>query len=264
MNLWQHFPKFLKSQPSNGPKGSIPEGERVYAIGDVHGRLDLLDALLDQIARDDAAHASAGTQIIMLGDLIDRGPDSAGVVERLCRLVEDGANIRFIKGNHEEVFLRALRGDTKALKFLCRIGGRETLLSYGILERDYNELNYDDLLPLLPELVGARHIAFLDSFEDLIVVGDFAFVHAGVRPGVPLAEQLPADLRWIRGEFLDHVGVLEKIIVHGHTVSIDPEFRDNRIGIDTGAYASGRLTALVLEGSALRQLQATTGEVMAY
>lgn len=264
MNLWQHFPKFLKSQRSNRPKGSIPQGERVYAIGDVHGRLDLLDALLDQIHDDAATHSGITPQIILLGDLIDRGPDSAGVVERLCCLVEEGAPIRLLKGNHEEVFLRALHGDAKALKFLCRIGGRETLLSYGISERDYNELSYEDLLPLAAERVGPRHLAFLDSFEDMIIIGDYAFVHAGVRPGVALAEQVPADLRWIRGEFLDHSGALEKVVVHGHTVCVDPEFRGHRIGIDTGAYASGRLTALVLEGETMRRLEASEEKVMAH
>jgi serine/threonine protein phosphatase 1 len=230
------------------PARCAPPGTRVYAIGDIHGRLDLLDALLAKIERDDAARAPAESQVIFLGDLIDRGPQSAQVIERALRLHRAGSACRFLLGNHEEVFLKALGGDLKTLAFFTRIGGRETILSYGISEQEYRDCDYPMLLDLLRARVPYEHIAFLESFEDLILLGDYAFVHAGVRPDRLLAEQQTSDLRWIRTEFLDHRGQLEKLVVHGHTVTEKVEFRPHRIGLDTGAYASGRLTAMGFEG----------------
>lgn len=227
----------------------IPEGQRIYAIGDIHGRLDLFDMLLDAIHADDAARGAADTQIILLGDLIDRGPDSAGVVARAMRLRDEGHKVRYLLGNHEEVFLRAAQGDAKTTKFLIRIGGRSTLSSYGITDAEYNELDYEALAQLLTERVPAEHLAFLEAFEDMIELGDYVFVHAGVRPGVDLAEQKPSDLRWIRDEFLCHQGSHGRVVVHGHSISEDVDRQSNRIGIDTGAYASGRLTAIGLEGA---------------
>lgn len=227
----------------------IPAGERVYAIGDIHGRLDLLDALLEQIEADQKYRSEARTTLIFLGDLIDRGPDSAGVVERAIALRRSGRSVRFLKGNHEEVFLKAAAGDPAAMRFLIRIGGRATILSYGVTESEYDAENYDDLAALLAARVPAAHTEFLDSCEDLLVIGDYAFVHAGIKPGTPLSDQMPSDLRWIRGDFLSHRGRHEKIIVHGHSIAEEPEILSNRIGIDTGAYASGRLTAIALEGA---------------
>jgi serine/threonine protein phosphatase 1 len=230
------------------PQGAVPHGQRIYAIGDVHGRVDLLDALLEAIRADDASRPKSNSQIIFLGDLIDRGPNSAQVVARALEMDASSWSCRFLLGNHEEVFLQALDGDLKALAFFTRIGGRETILSYGISEDEYRQADYPELLDLLLDRVPHDHVAFLNRFEDLIVIGDYAFVHAGVRPGQPLAQQRPKDLRWIRGEFLDHRSSLEKIIVHGHTISGDVEERPHRIGLDTGAYASGKLTAMAFEG----------------
>ncbi|MDP5280667.1 metallophosphoesterase family protein [Sphingomonas sp. DG1-23] len=227
----------------------VPPGERIYAIGDIHGRLDLIEALLGRIVADDRARPEAQTQLIFLGDLIDRGPQSAQVIEFALGLESSAWNCRFLLGNHEEVFLKALTGDLKALAFFIRIGGRETILSYGVSEAEYAESDYPELLELLVARVPASHVEFLNRFEDLIVAGDYAFVHAGVRPGQQLADQRTRDLRWIRSEFLDHPEDHGKIIVHGHTVTDDAQFRHNRIGIDTGAYASGKLTALALEGA---------------
>jgi serine/threonine protein phosphatase 1 len=228
---------------------AVPDGIRVYAIGDIHGRLDLLDALLDAIAADDRARGGAlRTRYIFLGDLIDRGPDSRGVVERLMTLAEAGQGARFLMGNHEEVLLRALDGDVKALRFLVRIGGRETLLSYGIGEEEYRSHDYDDLLRIAIERVPAAHRAFLAGFEKWISVGDYLFVHAGIRPGVAIEEQAASDLYWIRDEFLRHRDSFGKMVVHGHSITEDIDVRANRIGIDTGAFASGRLTAIGLEG----------------
>ncbi len=226
---------------------SIPAGRRVYAVGDIHGRLDLVDRLLGMIDADDRSRGPAATELIFLGDLVDRGPELRGVVERLMALRED-RSVRFLRGNHEEVFLHALTGDLRALRFLIRIGGRETLLSYGITADEYRELDYDELMALIVAKVPADHIAFLASFEDWIEIGDYLFVHAGIRPGVTLAEQKSSDLCWIRDEFLRHRDSFGRMVVHGHSITEDIDERANRIGIDTGAFASGRLTAIGLEG----------------
>jgi serine/threonine protein phosphatase 1 len=235
---------------SPGPKlqGSVPAGQRIYAIGDVHGRVDLLETLLTTIRRDDAARGTAQSRIIFLGDLVDRGPSSAQVVECAIKIAEEPWECDFLLGNHEEVFLKSMDGDLKALAFFIRIGGRETILSYGISEQEYRDADYPELHGLLTQRVPAAHITFLKSFKDLIEIGDFAFVHAGVRPGKALAEQDGSDLRWIRRDFLDHARGFEKIIVHGHTITDEVEIRLNRIGLDTGAYASGKLTAMGFEG----------------
>lgn len=240
--------RFLPARRDSEPVAAVPPGRRVYAVGDIHGRLDLLDAALARIADDDAARAPMRTELIFLGDLVDRGPDSAGVVERLRRLAAERAGTRFLLGNHEEVFLLALTGDERAVRLFCRIGGRETLISYGVSPEEYERLSYAEVAERLTALVPSAHREFLADCEQLVIVGDYAFSHAGVRPGVPLAEQRSEDLRWIREPFLDHRGALEKVVVHGHTIREDVEFRRHRIGIDTGAYATGRLTVLGLEG----------------
>jgi serine/threonine protein phosphatase 1 len=227
---------------------AVPEGCRVYAVGDIHGRLDLLENLLAQIEDDDRRREGAETTLIFLGDLVDRGPDSCGVVERLYRLREERPGTRFIAGNHEEVFLRAARGDVRATRFLVRIGGKPTIFSYGISEAEYSGLCFEALTDRLKTAVPQHHVTFLASFEDRMEIGDYLFVHAGMRPGVPIEEQSAEDLRWIRREFLDCAHDFGKVVVHGHTVTEEVEIRPNRIGIDTGAYESGRLTALALEG----------------
>ena len=230
------------------PATRVPEGVRVYAIGDIHGRLDLLDELLFRIEADERARGPASTELIFLGDLVDRGPNSAGVVQRARELKESGRPVRFLMGNHEEVFLKALAGSLEALRFFVKIGGRATILSYGIDSTEYDSLDYAELLPQLIARVPREHVAFLKSFEDRIAIGDYLFVHAGIRPRVPLEEQTGGDLRWIRSEFLDYRGNHGAVVVHGHTICDHVEERANRIGIDTGAFASGRLTALGVEG----------------
>ncbi|MBB4616785.1 metallophosphoesterase family protein [Sphingomonas abaci] len=241
------FRKFLNARRSSAPSFALPPGERVYAIGDVHGCLSLVDTILAAIAADRAARAPANTTLIFLGDLVDRGPESAAVLERLRSFDQPEVRLRILKGNHEEIFLKALDGDDKALRLFCRIGGRETIESYGMSEEEYNRLDYAELLAAMQRLVPAAHRDFVDGFEDSIAIGDYLFVHAGVRPEVALDAQRPADLRWIRDPFLDHPRPLEKMIVHGHTVTDAPEMRAHRIGIDTGAYQSGVLTAIGLE-----------------
>lgn len=226
---------------------AVPDGRRIYAIGDIHGRLDLLDRLLGMIEADDNGRGAARTELIFLGDLVDRGPESRGVVERLMALAAERP-ARFLMGNHEEVFLRAVAGDLRALRFLIRIGGRETLFSYGISEEDYRELEYDELMAQVQAKVPAAHVEFLSSFEKWIEIGDYLFVHAGLRPGIAVEDQAMSDLCWIREDFLRHRESFGKIVVHGHSITEDIDERTNRIGIDTGAYASGRLTAIALEG----------------
>lgn len=236
---------------SRRPDSTVPPGERIYAIGDIHGRLDLLDDLLAQIESDDARRGPAQTTIVFLGDLVDRGPDSAGVIARLQHLSANrpqGAT-RFLLGNHEEVFLRAVSGDLPALKFFIRIGGRETIISFGMSEAEYLSCDFDSLMRTFRASVSAEVIEFVKSFEDSIVIGDYVFVHAGLRPQISLSEQKSHDLRWIRDEFLTFKGAFEKVVIHGHSVSEDIDLQANRIGVDTGAFASGRLSAVGLEGS---------------
>jgi serine/threonine protein phosphatase 1 len=234
---------------SEGLHGAVPAGQRIYAVGDIHGRLDLLDDLLERIESDDAARGLAETHIIFLGDLVDRGPHSAQVIDRLMTLATQSNRVSFLLGNHEEVFLKVLEGDEKALRFFLRIGGRETILSYGISQAEYDACDYAELLELVHARVPDSHATFLNGFEDLIIAGDYAFVHAGVRPDLPLEAQKPAALRWIRDEFLDHRGPFEKVIVHGHTIFDQVTLGPGRIGLDTGAYETGRLTAMGFEGT---------------
>ena len=238
---------FQSRRPPASVRGWVPPGERVYAIGDIHGCAELLDQLLDRIDADDRARARARTTFVFLGDLVDRGPDSAAVIDRLIAFKTARPTTRFLLGNHEEIFLGAIDGDEKALRLFCRIGGRETALSYGITAEAYERLDYAELGAALQSAVPPEHHAFLAAFEDLVEIGDYAFVHAGIHPGRPLAEQRTADLRWIRDPFLGHAGMLEKIVVHGHTIADDIEVEGHRIGVDTGAYATGRLSAVGLQ-----------------
>lgn len=237
-------------------KASVPDGVRVYAIGDIHGRVDLLNQLLDQMMEDDAGRAAVDQHLIFLGDLIDRGPDSAAVIERAIAVREAMPTTRFLMGNHEEVFLKALNGDEKAMRLFCRIGGRETILSYGMCEAEYSRLDYPELVEAMARMVPTAHQRFVESFEDMVIVGDYAFVHAGIRPQVALADQQQSDLRWIRDLFLNFSAPHDRIIVHGHTISEAIDERSNRIGIDTGAYLTGRLSAMGFEGTARWPLEA--------
>lgn len=246
--------KFFKSaktaQADALPGAAIPAGQRLYAIGDIHGRADLLEDLLRRIDADNAVRPESEVTLIFLGDLIDRGPDSAQVVERLMRVKAEHPRTRILLGNHEEVFLQALRdGGIGALRYSLRIGGDATVMSYGLTDQEYKRTTFEQLYDIVRERVPAAHLDFMEGFEDMIVIGDYAFVHAGVQPGTPLAQQKISDLRWIRGDFLDHRGPLEKIIVHGHSIADEVEIRPHRIGLDTGAYASGILTAMGFEGS---------------
>ena len=223
-------------------------------IGDIHGRLDLFDALIEAIEADDAAQAPAQTTVVLLGDLIDRGPESSGVIER-AQAWGKTRKLRYIAGNHEEMFLESFE-DREMLRHFVKHGGRETILSYGIKRKHYNELTIKELQGQLADLVPLHHREFLAGFEDMVIAGDYVFVHAGLNPKRALEDQKQSDLRWIRERFLKHTEPFSHVVVHGHTIFEDIERTDHRIGIDTGAFRTGRLTALVLEGETRRTLQA--------
>lgn len=229
------------------PSARVPEGLRVYAVGDVHGRADLLALLLDRIAAD-AAGFTGAAQLIFLGDYVDRGAGSSRVLDILTGGLPAGFDTLFLKGNHEAAMLDFLAEPGVGPDW-CAFGGGETLLSYGVdpdhVQRGRFDLAGAELSARLP----AAHLAFLRSLRLSARIGDYLFVHAGIRPCIPLDRQAEGDLLWIREEFLDHEGPHGAVVVHGHTVVDVPDVRPNRIGIDTGAYATGTLTALVLEGA---------------
>jgi serine/threonine protein phosphatase 1 len=240
--------------PEPRPPAAIPPGQRVYAIGDVHGRYDLLTDLLGKIASDDEARGPAQTHIVLLGDLIDRGPQSREIIEMFLKAAPD--QFHFIMGNHEEMLLKLIDDpDSPHMPQFLRYGGRETFESYGAPQ---TVLDMPDRFTpdTLPSYVPDTHRAFLREMHDGVQFGDYFFTHAGIRPGVPLTEQARQDLRWIRKEFLESEADHGVIVVHGHTVLEEVEMLPNRIGIDTGAYATGILTALGLEGTEKWLLQA--------
>lgn len=228
----------------------LPAGERAYAVGDIHGRLDLLDKLLDQIAMDDKARGSADTTLIFLGDLADRGPDSRGVIERLMAVATSPLKSIFLMGNHEELLINVWDGERKIAPTFNRAGGRETLMSYGVTGEAYDGWDLGEVTEATARLIPTEHIDFLRSFQDWHQMGDYLFVHAGIRPGVHLEEQDSTDLRWIRGDFVRSEVDHGFMVIHGHTITDDVDEQPNRIGIDTGAYASGVLTAIGIEGAA--------------
>jgi serine/threonine protein phosphatase 1 len=236
---------FARAEPRSY---ALPGARRIYAVGDIHGRLDLFDQLLAKIDDDDAARGSTATHLILLGDLIDRGAASAGVVERAMQLCAAG-KCRVLMGNHEEVLIRTWEGDRSAASLFARIGGRETLLSYGVSQDAYEAAGLPELVELTRAHVPEAHIAFMRGCNETITEGDYLFVHAGIRPGVPHDEQSREDTRWIRREFLEDERDHGAMIVHGHSIAEDFVARHNRIGIDTGAFASGKLTAIGLEGA---------------
>lgn len=257
-----HMIRSLKQlfRPATPPPATarVPEGERWYVIGDIHGRRDLFEALAAAIDADDAAAGPAETTVVLLGDLVDRGPDSAGVVA-LAREWGQRRRLRHLAGNHEEMFLESFE-DAEMLRHFLRHGGRETVLSYGLDRDRYNAMSLEELQAEMARIIPEEDRAFLAAGEEWIETGDYLLVHAGINPAVPLADQRRSDLLWIRSRFLDHSGPFSHVVVHGHTIFDDVEDAGTRIGIDTGAYRSGRLTALVLEGSARRTIQAVERE----
>lgn len=244
-----------KTQPEHlHTAASVPDGVRVYAIGDIHGRSDLLDRQHALIEADFAANSSPIVHLIYLGDYVDRGPDSRGVLERVAKGASDFVKVTLLRGNHEEMLLRFLE-DPSVGPTWRRLGGLDTLLSYGVdVGRVLTENGCAGLLERFKEKFPLHHLTLLAELKTSIAVGDYFFCHAGVRPGIPLMQQRQQDLVWIRETFLDATEDFGKVIVHGHSPVDWPDFRKNRINIDTGAYATGRLTCLVLEGRSRRIL----------
>ena len=230
-------------------------GLRLYAVGDIHGRADLLAAMHGLIGADSVG-GGGRRAVVYLGDYIDRGPRSCAVIEMLVAEPLEGFQAVHLKGNHEDLLIQFLDGPSPGDTWLAN-GGMATLESYGIdfsvaaAAGDYPESLRQDLLGALP----ASHLDFLRALKPFHAVGDYFFAHAGVRPGVPLEEQDEFDLMWIRGAFLAWRDDFSKMVVHGHSIVFDPQVRPNRIGIDTGAYRTGTLTCLVLEGEERRFLQ---------
>ncbi len=234
---------------------TLPEGVRIYAVGDIHGRADLLDALHAQIAQDAAAFEGT-KEIVYLGDFIDRGRDSKGVVERVLKSVPGSLKPRYIKGNHDAALLNFL-DDPETYRVWKNFGAAETLLSYGVRPPLFDSPEHiEQARDALSQALPGDHLAFFQNLELMVIVGDYAFVHAGVRPGVAIEKQDAQDLMWIREEFLSSNGSFGKVVVHGHTPMPSPVRTQNRISVDTGAYATGVLTCTVLEGETARFLQA--------
>jgi serine/threonine protein phosphatase 1 len=233
----------------------LPGGIRVYAIGDVHGRYDLLMQMHTLIAAEIKQDAPADWRIIHLGDYVDRGPQSRETLDFLAKATANDERMIALMGNHDEGFLDFLANPTEARLFLD-YGGFETAASYGVVldasNRNAVFESHRQLLSAMPE----KHLTFLHSLKRHAEFGDFFFCHAGVRPGTALADQDPHDLIWIRREFLTHSGLYEKVVVHGHTPQMEPEVMPNRINVDTRAFDTGCLTALVLEGDQKRFLHA--------
>lgn len=243
---------FRRVSATIAPVFAGPQGKRLYAVGDIHGRLDLLDDLLGRIKDDIVERPVERAIIVFLGDLIDRGPDSAGVVERLLHLDGFPARAVFLLGNHEEFFLRALAGEPGVAHDWLEFGGDACAESYGVAPAALKAMDERRVAETLAAAVPPAHVAFLKGFGDSVGFGDYLLVHAGIRPGVPVEEQQPRDLRWIREPFLSDEHDHGCMVIHGHTISDGVDRRPNRIGIDTGAYRTGVLTAAVVERDDLR------------
>lgn len=241
-----------KSKKADAPR--VPDGTRYYVVGDIHGRNDLFAQLIEAIEADDKAAPAAETIIVLLGDLVDRGADSAGVINA-ARKWGKQRDVRYLAGNHEEMFLESFE-DKEVLRHFLKHGGRETILSYDITTKQYNALSVGDLFKKLPEIIPQKDRDFLNSFDEKLEAGDYLFVHAGINPKLSIEDQTRKDMLWIRERFLSYEGPLPKVVVHGHTIFNEVEDRGTRIGIDTGAFRTGVLTALVLEEDKRRTIQA--------
>jgi Calcineurin-like phosphoesterase len=234
----------------NAPDRS--ENAPLYVIGDIHGRLDLLDRLIEAIHRDAGGRGSESLTVTV-GDYIDRGPDSRGVIARLMANPFPGRYVA-LKGNHEAIMENFL-ADPHAGNHWQRLGGMETLRSFGVaVPRSWDDQNFTQAAERLRAALSPDETRFLASLRTSFSVGRYFICHAGVRPGVPLDEQSEEDLLWIRDEFLESTVDFGQIVVHGHTPVREPEVKANRINVDTGAVFSGRLTCVVLEDGGHRFL----------
>jgi serine/threonine protein phosphatase 1 len=240
------LPWNLLASPQQEAKPRIPNGMRIYAIGDVHGRVDLLNAAFERIDATLKAHPIKQSVQVFLGDYIDRGPNSREVIDALIARKKQHAMV-CLKGNHESYAVQFL-SDPSVLEEWKQFGGTSTLLSYQVNPSSRNDPQPpEEVVKAFRQALPTSHRRFLEGLGLSFTCGDFFFTHAGVRPGIPLGQQREQDLLWIREDFLLHEEDFGKIIVHGHTPAKEPDVRPNRINIDTGAYATGRLTCLVLQ-----------------
>ena len=244
--------RLFSSQRASGP--ALAKGVCAYAVGDIHGRLDLLERMLEMIA-EDSRNSADRKLLVFLGDYVDRGPASKGVVDRLLQPIAGGFETHFLKGNHEHSLLGFLT-EPSLYQMWKRYGAMECLQSYGVHPPVHDDMRaFESARDELEAAMPQAHLEFLNALEMSFEIGDYFFVHAGVRPGIPLRRQSPEDLMWIREDFLGSGINFGKVVVHGHTPSKMPIVRANRIGVDTGAYITGHLSCAVLENGSCRFLQ---------
>ena len=237
---------FARPRPPH-PKPQLPDGVRIYAISDIHGCAHLLEPMLRVIDADMTHSRPCHAIEVFMGDYIDRGPDTRSTLEVLIERSRRG-NAVFLKGNHEALLMKVFE-DPLLFENWITVGGAQTLMSYGLTPPDLKRKDPESILRDLIREMPTEHLEFLDNLRLSFSCGDFFFVHAGVRPGVPLTEQNAHDLLWIREEFLRSEAQFGKYIVHGHTPVRSAEFLANRANIDTGAYATGNLTLMSIQGS---------------
>jgi serine/threonine protein phosphatase 1 len=231
-----------------------PESIRVYAVGDVHGRRDLIEAMHERIGEEIARDGVADWRIVHLGDYVDRGPDTAGVLDFLTSRIAGDPRIVALAGNHDVALIDFLAHGDRTQMFR-RFGGNDTARSYGTHVDFATAATAEAGRAALARAIPQAHLDFLCGLPRAVAFGDFFFCHAGIRPGVPLDRQDPEDLIWIREPFLTYPGLHPKVVVHGHTPHDEAELKPNRVDLDTLAYASGRLTALAVEGRTKRLLE---------
>ncbi|PTM45493.1 serine/threonine protein phosphatase 1 [Sphingomonas aerolata] len=246
--------------PTHGSTGQVKHSERVYAIGDIHGRFDLFGRLVAQVARDNAARPIAKTQIVLLGNIIDRGPDAARMIKGCMQITASNDNLVVLKGNHEDMMADALGGNLTVYGHWLHFGGRETLLSWGVHPNVANGPATKDNLAAAAQAVGEEVVDWLQRLPLHHKHGPYLFVHAGIRPGVAIDEQEPDDFMWIEDEFLNYKMSHGFIVVHGHSLVGDKAvILPNRIGINTDAYTTDKLTALGIDNCSTWTLSTANG-----
>ena len=251
--LPHHWSHVISPLPLTGKIGAIPDGVRIYAISDIHGHVDLLDNVFVRLDRHLAKYPIKRPIHVFLGDYIDRGPTSRSVIDRLIERSSNHESV-FLKGNHEELLIEFLKNPL-VLDQWRHFGALETLVSYGLKPAAQITPKLRDQLAMeLAAVLPASHNAFFSQLQSSYECGEYFFAHAGVRPGVALDQQNERDLLWIREEFLEHKEKFDKIIVHGHSPVSKLEILPNRINIDTGAYATGLLTCLMIEDGRLKSI----------
>lgn len=249
------FARRGEPKPKPMPKPETPPDTRIYAIGDIHGRLDLLQPLHRMIEDDAADFARARRALIYLGDYIDRGPSSRQVIELLLDSPLPGFETVHLGGNHEEMMLGFL-DDASAGPVWEINGGDATMASYGVdaVDEETGLARAERMRSALSGRIAPAHVEFLRALGNYHIEGDYMFVHAGVMPGLRIEQQIGEYMRWIRDDFVNSEIDHGKCVVHGHTIVAEPEIRPNRVAIDTGAYFSNTLTCLVLDGAEKRFL----------